>query len=201
MNVISLLVPEENSFRIHYSNFPQMARVAAGYRTILRKIFAENLQNELDRSPMNISLFSSLLFSLRSPHYRDKNFYSLASRKLQPERNTTKASDFYFTLLVLRLFIATWPTAIQIEWILCDSPLEYFSRERTTFYILPLRAFLFDEMPWKYIAFKSEFNFCEENEFIKRLICLSQDLWLPNKFINLFSINLTKKRIYGVDLP
>lgn len=110
MSVISSLVSEENSFRIRYSNFSQTARVAAGYRTILRETFAEDLQNELDRSHMNISLFPSLLSSLRSPHYRDKNFYSLTSGKLQPERNTIEASDFYFTLLVLRLFIATCQT-------------------------------------------------------------------------------------------
>jgi len=73
-------------------------------------------------------------------------------------------------------FLSPPAKPIQIEWILCDSPQGYFSREETTFYIPPLRTFLFDEMPWKYIAFKREFNFCEENKFIKCLISLSQDL-------------------------
>lgn len=42
-NIITSLVPKENSFRTCYSNFSQTARVAVEYRTILREIFAADL--------------------------------------------------------------------------------------------------------------------------------------------------------------
>lgn len=151
-----------------------MARAATGYRIILHETFAENLQNELDRSHMDISLspFFSLSFS---PRYCVKIFILQLVENYG--RNTIEASNFYFIRY----------------WDFLSSPANSYSNRMDTLRLaaeiflagrdyvppettLPLRAFLFDETPRKYIAFKSKFNFCEKNEFIKCLICLLQNL-------------------------